>query len=74
MCVCVCVQTINDALTFMIGGFHTSGNFIVWLLWYLATHPEVQERVCEELERETGGERGDRLKAYAMEVATNFNM
>ena len=57
----------------MIGGFHTSGNFIVWLLWYLATHPEVQDQLREELERETGGERGDRLRDYATAVSTTFS-
>ena len=67
------MQAINDALAFMIGGFHTSGNFIVWLLWYLSTHPETQERLREELAQETGGERGDRLRAYAKEVSTTYN-
>ena len=57
----------------MIGGFHTSGNLIVWLLWYLSGHPEVQERLLEEVERETEGERGDRLKAYASKVASSFS-
>ena len=61
---------MSDALAFMIGGFHTNGNFVVWLLWYLATHPEVQEQLREELERETGGERDDRLRKYASAVST----
>lgn len=65
-------QAVSDAVAFMIGGFHTSGNFIVWLLWYLATHGEVQDRVREELEKETGGERGDRLRKYAVSVSTTY--
>jgi cytochrome P450 family 20 subfamily A len=65
-------QVVSDAIAFMIGGFHTSGNFIVWMMWYLATHPEVQEQLREELERETGGERGDRLRKYASAVSTNY--
>ena len=69
----VFVQVCNEALTFMIGGFHNSGNLIVWLLWYLSGHPEVQERLLEEVEGETEGERGDRLKAYASKVATSFS-
>lgn len=56
----------------MVGGFHTSGYFIVWLLWYLANNPEIQDRILEELEKETGGECGDRLRTYAMEVATTY--
>ena len=65
-------QACNDALAFMVGGFHTSGNFITWLLWYLANNPEVQDRLLEEVEKETNGECGVRLKAYAMEVATSY--
>ena len=60
-------------MAFMIGGFHTSGNFIVWLLWFLATHPEVQQRVWEEVDKETGGERGDRLRSYASNVTTTYS-
>ena len=56
----------------MIGGFHTSGSFLAWLLWYLAQHPEVCERLREELKQETGGEHGDKLKAYALKVATTY--
>ena len=67
------IQVVNDSLTFMVAGFHTSANFIIWLLWYLASHPNVQERVREEIVRETEGERGDKLKAYSKDVATNFN-
>ena len=66
-------QVVDDAVTFMIGGFHTSGNFIVWMMWYLAGHPEVQERIVEELETETEGESGDRLKTYALKVATAYS-
>ena len=73
MCVLYSPQVIDDAVIFMIGGFHTSGNFIVWVLWYLASHSEVQERVLEELERETGGESGERLKTYALKVATTYS-
>ena len=56
----------------MVGGFHTSGNFLAWLLWHLASHPEIQEKVLEEVERETGGECGERLRAYAHKVATTY--
>ena len=66
-------QALADSISFMIGGFHTSGNFLVWLFWYLANHPEVQDKIVEELERETGGECGERLKTYTLEVATTYN-
>ena len=60
-------------MIFMIGGIHSTGNLLVWLFWYLANHPEVQDKIVEELERETGGECGERLKTYALKVATTYN-
>ena len=66
------LQAENDAIAFMIGGFHTTASFIVWLMWHLATHPEAQDLVRKEVERETGGERGDRLRKYATAVSTSF--
>ena len=57
----------------MIGGFHTGADFITWMLWYLATHPEVQELLRKEIERETGGERGDCLRKYAIKVSTAYS-
>ncbi|XP_031573133.1 cytochrome P450 20A1-like [Actinia tenebrosa] len=39
----------DDILTFMIGGFHTTGNMMIWCFYYLALHPEVQEKVYQEL-------------------------
>ena len=55
-------QIIDDALTFMVGGLHTSGYFMTWLFWYLAEHPAVQEKLVEEVEAEVGGECGEKLK------------
>ena len=69
----LCSQAINDSVTFMIGGFHNTGNLLVWLFWYLANQPEMQDKIVEELERETGGECGERLKTYALKVATTYN-
>ena len=64
---------IDEAQFFMVAGFDTTAYFILWLLWYLADHPDVQERILEEVERETRGESGDRLKAYATKVATTYS-
>jgi len=66
-------QALADSVSFMIGGFHPSAIFLVWLFWYLANHPEVQDKIVEELERETGGECGERLKTYALKVATSYS-
>ena len=59
-------------MSFMVGGFHTIGNFIVWLLWHLANHQDMQKQLREELKRETGGERGYRLKKYAEDVCHSY--
>ena len=56
----------------MVGGFHNSGYFLAWLLWHLACHSEIQKKVVEEVERETGGECGERLRTYAHKVATTY--
>lgn len=56
----------------MIGGFHTSGNLMVWLLWYLANNPDIQDKLREELKRETEGDVGDRLKGYVSSVSTSY--
>ena len=63
-------QIISDTLSFMVGGFHTSGYFMTWLFWYLAEHPAVQEKLVEEVEAEVGGECGEKLKQYALNPNT----
>lgn len=52
-------------ISFVVGGFHTSGYLMTWLLWYLASNPASQERLRSELVKEVGGECGERLKTYA---------
>ncbi len=39
----------SQVITFLVGGFHTTGNFLSWVLYYLAKHPECQERVWKEI-------------------------
>jgi len=64
------LQIISDTLSFMVGGFHTSGYFMTWLFWYLAEHPAMQEKLVEEVEAEVGGECGEKLKQYALNPNT----
>ena len=64
------LQIVCDVITFMVGGFHTSGYLMTWLLWYLATNPASQKRLHEEIAREVGGDHGERLKAYALRANT----
>ncbi|KAK3731833.1 hypothetical protein QZH41_020194 [Actinostola sp. cb2023] len=39
----------DDILTFLIGGFHTTATMMTWCFYYLAIHPEIQEKVYQEL-------------------------
>ncbi|KAI6223143.1 Cyp-29A4 [Aphelenchoides fujianensis] len=41
--------------TFLFAGYDTTSHALSWILWCLATHPAVQKRVHEEIEREFGG-------------------
>ena len=59
------MQIVDEVITFMVAGFHTSGYMFTWMLWYLAENPASQERLWEELKQEVGGECGDRLREYA---------
>ncbi|KAL4222448.1 hypothetical protein ACF0H5_018487 [Mactra antiquata] len=38
-----------DALVYVIGGFHTTGNMLSWCIYFLATHEEIQDKVYEEI-------------------------
>ena len=31
----------------MVGGFHTTGNFLTWVLYYMAIYPHMQEKVYD---------------------------
>ncbi len=42
-------ELVADAISFVVGGFHTTGNFLTWALYYLAINTEVQERVALEI-------------------------
>jgi len=41
---------IRDEIgTFFVGGFHTSGNLLTWLLYYVSSHEEVFLKIREEV-------------------------
>lgn len=48
--------TEADAVSYLIGGVHTSGYFLVWSLYYLGTHPDVQDRLYQEVLQQVGRE------------------
>ncbi|KAG1678672.1 26S proteasome non-ATPase regulatory subunit 4 [Nymphon striatum] len=42
-------QILADSLTYMIGGFHTSGFLLTWMIYFLCLNPEIQDRVYDEM-------------------------
>ena len=61
---------MSDVISFLVGGFHTSGYLMTWMLWYLASNPSSQDRLLDELKREVGGDCDQKLKAYALRTDT----
>lgn len=45
-----------EALVFTIGGFHTTGNLLAWALYFIASHPDVDKKVYEEIQTVLGDE------------------
>lgn len=45
----------DEATTLLFGGYETSANALTFSLYRLAAHPEIQQRMQEEVERELGG-------------------
>ena len=39
----------SDIITFLVGGFHTTGNALTWMLYYLSLYPQIQEKVRTEI-------------------------
>ncbi|MFE0457856.1 cytochrome P450 [Kitasatospora sp. NPDC058965] len=48
-------QLANEVLTMIIAGYETSANAMAWICYELATHPDVQRRVQEEVDRVLDG-------------------
>ena len=49
-------ETIADAITFIIGGFHTTGTFLTWFFYYITLYPEIQDKVAKEVIDELNGQ------------------
>lgn len=39
---------LDNLLTYIVGGFHTTGNLMTWLIYFLAGHQECQDRLYNE--------------------------
>lgn len=40
---------VDMVITYLIGGFHTTGTLLTWIIYYLCLHPECQEKVYSEI-------------------------
>ena len=49
-------EIVHQAITFMIGGFHTTGTYMTWLFYFLSQRPDIQSKVIEEVSRVRDGE------------------
>ncbi|XP_052805884.1 cytochrome P450 20A1-like [Mya arenaria] len=45
-----------DALAYVIGGFHTSGNLLSWAFYFLGSHQDIQEKVYKEIKEKLGND------------------
>lgn len=39
----------SDLITYIVGGFHTTGNLLTWMIYFLATHDDVQKQLHDEI-------------------------
>ena len=47
-------QEVGDVTAVAVGGFHTSGNILTWMTYYLTIHRTVQDKVAAELQKVLG--------------------
>src|SRR6202521_3489121 len=48
-------QLRDEALTLFLAGYETTANLLVWTWWLLATHPEAERKLHQELDGLLGG-------------------
>ena len=44
-------EIVHQAITFMIGGFHTTGTYMTWFFYFLSQRLDIQSKVIEEVSR-----------------------
>jgi len=42
-------QITADVITYMIGGFHTTANFLTWALFFITKFPQIQDEIYNEI-------------------------
>jgi cytochrome P450 len=53
------LQLRNETITFLLAGHETTANALTWTFHLLSRHPEVEERLREEIHSVLGGRRPD---------------
>jgi cytochrome P450 len=48
-------QLRDETLTLFLAGYETTANLLAWTWWLLATHPEVESKLHQELDATLGG-------------------
>lgn len=48
---------LDNAITFITGGFHTTANLLAWLLYYTAKHQDIQEKLYLEMREVLGDDK-----------------
>lgn len=54
----------------MVGGMHTSGYLLVWVVHYLTLHPLVMEELVAEMQKKVGEDRDSELREYVFSDKT----
>jgi cytochrome P450 family 20 subfamily A len=63
-------QIFADCLSFMVGGFHTSGYLLVWSIYYLSSHPDIFAKLLDEMKDRVGANQTHKLKDYVYSTNT----
>jgi cytochrome P450 family 20 subfamily A len=66
-------QIFADCLSFMVGGFHTSGYLLVWSIYYLSSHPDIFAKLLDEMKDRVGANQTHKLKDYVYSTNTYDN-
>ncbi|XP_075245810.1 cytochrome P450 3A19-like [Convolutriloba macropyga] len=69
-------STVAQALIFLLAGFDTTANLLMWTSYYLALHPDVQDQVFEEITSHAGldGEEANYETVNKMHLLENVLM
>ena len=61
---------MSDAISFMVGGLHTSGYLLFWTVHYLTLYNDIYDKLISEMEAIVGMDQGTKLQEYAQDSDT----